>query len=111
MKRLLFIVWLGAIALSAHAREALNVPARSDGEARKFIARVAATCNPPASRVNLDINNVRAMILRGNDYWWDQGEVGMHAMKFPNWRTLRHPKTFLVCGFGLGRGNRCQWIA
>ncbi|MFM7748657.1 MAG: hypothetical protein ACKO7X_12155, partial [Bacteroidota bacterium] len=92
MKRLLFIVWLGAIALSAHAREALNVPARSDGEARKFIARVAATCNPPASRVNLDINNVRAMILRGNDYWWDQGGSGNARYEIPKLEDPTAPK-------------------
>ena len=83
MKRILLVTCLLTTFWSVQAREALNVPARAEGEARKFIARVAATCNPPASRVNLDINNVRAMILRGNDYWWDQGGSGNARYEIP----------------------------
>ncbi len=33
--------------------------------------RVASNCLPATSSVNLDINNVRAMIHNGGDMWWD----------------------------------------
>lgn len=92
MKRLLLT---GFFALTLHAswaREAFNVSTRTEGETRKFIARVAATCNPPASRVNLDINNVRAMILRGNDYWWDQGGSGNARYEIPKLDDPAAPK-------------------
>lgn len=32
---------------------------------------VAAGCNPPASSITLDLNNVRCMIHTGGDMWWD----------------------------------------
>ncbi len=92
MKRILLVTCLMSCLWGAEAREALNVPARAEGDARKFIARVAATCNPPASRVNLDINNVRAMILRGNDYWWDQGGSGNARYEIPKLDDPTAPK-------------------
>lgn len=55
------------------AREDLAAQPSQQEIDRRFIARVASECTPPTARVNLDINNVRAMILRGNDMWWDQG--------------------------------------
>ena len=92
MKRILLVTCLMSCLWGAEAREALNVPTRAEGDARKFIARVAATCNPPASRVNLDINNVRAMILRGNDYWWDQGGSGNARYEIPKLDDPTAPK-------------------
>lgn len=32
-----------------------------------------AACSPSTSRKDLDINNVRALIMNGGDMWWDQG--------------------------------------
>ena len=37
----------------------------------KTIQRIASDCSDPTSSELLDINNVRAIILGGNDMWWD----------------------------------------
>lgn len=69
---LVMAITLGGF-LGAEAREDLSVQPRTQQNNRQFIARVASNCTPPSARINLDINNVRALILRGNDMWWDQG--------------------------------------
>ena len=81
MKRLIrsskLWAWVGIFTLAgwsnAIAREDLAVQPRIEQLNRQFIARVASDCTPPGARINLDINNVRALILRANDMWWDQG--------------------------------------
>ena len=45
--------------------------------------RVASTCTPASARTNLDINNVRTLILNGGDMWWDQGSSGNARYEIP----------------------------
>ena len=33
--------------------------------------RTAASCAPASSSVELDVNNVRALLHNGGDFWWD----------------------------------------
>jgi len=33
--------------------------------------KIMALCSPPSSKIELDINNVRAMMLNAGDMWWD----------------------------------------
>ena len=72
MKKIsLALLFFGGIFTAVQAREDLSVGRRIDQNNRNFIARLASTCTPPSAKINLDINNVRTMILRGNDMWWD----------------------------------------
>jgi len=59
---LVFVVWKG----SSFAQ-----PAYEPLLPRLIQGRVASNCTPAAARTNLDINNVRTLILNGGDMWWD----------------------------------------
>ena len=88
--------WVGILTLagmnSAIAREDLAVQPRTDGANRQFISRLASTCTPAGARINLDINNVRTLILRGNDMWWDQGGSGNARYEVPKLDDPTLPK-------------------
>ncbi len=72
MKKIgLALLFISGLFTTVQAREDLSVGRRTDQNNRNFIARLASTCTPPSAKINLDINNVRTMILRGNDMWWD----------------------------------------
>lgn len=91
-------VWLLAVLMAfagiteTTAREDLAAQPRVDQTNRQFIARVASNCTPPSARINLDINNVRALILRGNDMWWDQGGTGNPRYEVPKLDDPSLPK-------------------
>lgn len=60
---------LAVSALAAEAKEDINRPSRAASSGGT--GRVAALCLAGSSRAELDINNVRAMVLNGGDMWWD----------------------------------------
>ncbi|MDP2188454.1 MAG: hypothetical protein Q8J69_07200, partial [Sphingobacteriaceae bacterium] len=88
--------WVGILTLaglnSAIAREDLAVQPRIEQLNRQFIARVASDCTPPGARISLDINNVRALILRANDMWWDQGGSFTPRYEIPKLDDITLPK-------------------
>lgn len=57
--------------------------------------RVASTCTPASARTNLDINNVRTLILNGGDMWWDQGSSGNARYEIPKNDDPAAPKSTL----------------
>jgi hypothetical protein len=68
------------IAVALTLTVSLNVWAREDESARRRntttgsqnnSGRISSGCQRSSSRVFLDINNVRAMLLNGGDMWWD----------------------------------------
>lgn len=91
-------IWTTVIAVTmvgifgVEAREDISPQPRTQQMNRQFIARVASNCTPPTARINLDINNVRARILRGNDMWWDQGGSGIAGYEIPKLDDPSLPK-------------------
>lgn len=54
------------------ANAAPNIGGGRNGK-KQALLRTAATCNPAAAAIDLDINNVRARLMTGGDMWWDPG--------------------------------------
>ncbi len=85
-------ILLGAVILLAGASGAFAEKTKGLGDSSNKVAGptgVAADCAPPASSIELDLNNVRTLIHSGGDMWWDllsvaQYEVpkggGVHAL-------------------------------
>jgi hypothetical protein len=48
-------------------RENQGMPSRSS----EFFPTKSSSCDPPQSRIDLKVNNVRATLLAGGDMWWD----------------------------------------
>lgn len=91
MKRYLLSLALTALTfVQASAREDLSASARTLPGAAAL--RGAANCSPSTSRVFLDINNVRALILAGGDYWWDQGSSGLPRYEIPKVTDPTQPR-------------------
>lgn len=63
---------LAALAILAHESIAKENVGITGGRVRSGQGTNAA-CSPSTSRKDLDINNVRALIMNGGDMWWDQG--------------------------------------
>ncbi len=45
---------------------------------------LAEDCDPATSQIDLDINNVRARILGGGDFWWDLNVAKYEVPKIPD---------------------------
>ncbi len=60
---------LAILASDLNAKENVGI---TGGRVRSESGTNAA-CSPSTSRKDLDINNVRALIMNGGDMWWDQG--------------------------------------
>ncbi len=71
------------------AREIIGIkPANTNYSAG--LNKTAGGCTAPTAKVNLDINNVRTMILNGGDMWWDLNSARYEIPKVvdPNQRRL-----------------------
>lgn len=66
MKRLITILCL-ILSFVAQAKMSAEQRARAE---KSFEFR-STKCKAPTSRIDIDINNVRATILNGGDMWWD----------------------------------------
>ena len=69
MKRIYFIIILLGFALCLRAAE--NIAIRSNAKPLTQDRSLGAPCSAATSSIDLDINNVRAIILVGGDMWWD----------------------------------------
>lgn len=49
----------------------------------RSVMKVAASCDPPKSQIDIDINNVRAKLLNGGDMWWDIFGTGNARYEIP----------------------------
>lgn len=58
---------LGVSVISAKENVGLN------GGKESATGATSAACTPATAKADLNINNVRALILNGGDMWWDQG--------------------------------------
>lgn len=76
------IAVLSLSASAAIAREDRGPQPRNSNPAM-VQGRVASTCTPASARTNLDINNVRTLILNGGDMWWDQGSSNNARYEIP----------------------------
>ena len=50
--------------------------------------KVAAGCNPSQSKTDLDVNNVRALILGGGDMWWNLADAQYEIPKGGNKHSM-----------------------
>lgn len=68
MKFIYSLLFVGALASSAIAKQPVG-----QVKTRKAVnyRTAALPCNPATSSTDLDINNVRAKLLGGGDFWWD----------------------------------------
>lgn len=70
--RLLLLAAFMLLSVTGFAREIQGfVPKPNNEQANGASMRTASTCFPSNSSVNLDVNNVRALLLNGGDMWWD----------------------------------------
>lgn len=73
------------------AREIIGInPGNTNLGSGNALMKTAAGCSPPTAKVNLDVNNVRAMIMNGGDMWWDLNSAKYEIPKQndPNGRKL-----------------------
>jgi hypothetical protein len=81
MKRNIFY-WALVIAtmasFTATAKEERNKPLKKAGGTKSALA----ACGPATASIDLDINNVRALLMNGGDMWWDRG-VGQARYEVP----------------------------
>ncbi len=68
MKNIIFVIALAFLSSAVIAKE--NVGGHGHRTAAPA-STLATGCNPGVAKTDLDINNVRAMILDGGDMWWD----------------------------------------
>lgn len=66
MKHILTILSVFFVLLLS-ARENQGMPSNKE----VFFATKSSSCDPPQSRIDLKVNNVRATLLSGGDMWWD----------------------------------------
>ncbi len=70
-------------------RENVNDPTRGNSNSTEITNNNATNNKTPtncllgSSRAELDINNVRALLLNGGDMWWDQGGTGNARYEVP----------------------------
>ena len=50
--------------------------------------KVAAGCNPSQSKTDLDVNNVRTLILGGGDMWWNLADAQYEIPKGGNKHSM-----------------------
>jgi hypothetical protein len=67
--KLIFLASLMSAVLVSEARENVSL----QGGRVRSPESITAACAPATSRRDLDINNVRTLIMNGGDMWWDQG--------------------------------------
>jgi len=68
MKKLAMLVLALGALMVAQARPLRTLPVRGGAV---WSGKTQATCAPATSRIDLDVNNVRATLLNGGDMWWD----------------------------------------
>jgi len=70
--RLIIFLLLTMISQQGFSREMLGyVPRQNTNTTNGGALRTASTCFPSTSSVNLDVNNIRCLLLNGGDMWWD----------------------------------------
>lgn len=68
MKKITIYILSSLISLGAFAAKDISPNINTNSTGNK--ANVG-TCNPSTTQVDLDINNIRARLLGGGDFWWD----------------------------------------
>jgi hypothetical protein len=81
-KVLLGIAVLSLTTIVTNAREDRSPQPRNSNPSM-VRNRVASDCDQATARTNLDINNVRTLILNGGDMWWDQGSSDQARYEIP----------------------------
>lgn len=89
MFKKLFLIAISAWAITPTQAKEAKEPLRTGNSS---VSRLASDCRPAASRATLDINNVRALILGGGDYWWDQGGTSQPRYEIPRIDDPTRPK-------------------
>jgi hypothetical protein len=69
--KLLTAVAFLALAFNAQAERNVGVSGMAPISTEDPIRSVASACTPAKAKTDLDINNVRATIMTGGDFWWD----------------------------------------
>lgn len=82
IKSTLLFFLFGAFALQARENAGFSTGGGGNPSGTGGVKSVAAACNPATSKRDLDINNVRALIMNGGDMWWDQG-LGVARYEVP----------------------------
>src|SRR5688500_16179168 len=71
LNRALFLALGSLIVWNADARPNVPYSGGKGGATGSGLGKVQAPCVLGSSRAELDINNVRAMVLNGGDMWWN----------------------------------------
>lgn len=70
-----------ASGIVVSAREAVNVPGRTNAHVSASLKTEAGDCTSPSAQFDLEINNVRARLLTGGDAWWNFSEARYEVPK------------------------------
>src|SRR5688500_7810531 len=79
-KALLLALGVGC-SFGVSAREIAGLPAPAGGKNGNGGGKLAAVCATSSSKAQLDINNVRAMVLNGGDMWWNLADAQYEVPK------------------------------
>lgn len=114
MRKLVYLVLALSIANFASAERHIvgnssNNGANGGGKTGVF------DCSPSTSQIDLDINNVRARILGGGDFWWDGVETARYEIPKVDPASGATPINALFAGAlwftGLDNGGNLQCAA
>ena len=74
LKNLIIIIIVGMLGIgNSYAHKPIND--KSTKKSASSIKSLSAGCLPGSAMTELDLNNVRALILNGGDMWWDLGDA------------------------------------
>jgi hypothetical protein len=100
--KILAIITAISMATALQAREIRGVKP-SNNNYQSGYNKTSAGCAQPSAKVNLDVNNVRTMILNGGDMWWDLSSAKYEIPKVPdNNLTQRHLNSIFAGSLWIG---------
>jgi hypothetical protein len=111
MKKLLFLGLI--LSIVSHASAEKHIDGNSSFNVDNGGGKTGVfDCSPSASQIDLDINNVRARILGGGDFWWDGVETPRYEVPKVDPASGATPLNVLFAGAlwftGLDNGGNLQ---
>ncbi|MCB9256977.1 MAG: hypothetical protein H6579_07605 [Chitinophagales bacterium] len=80
MKKIVILIIGVALGSSSYAAKFSGSTALGTNNSTNSVSNKTGVfdCSPSTSQIDLDINNVRARLLAGGDFWWDGVEAGQY---------------------------------
>lgn len=94
--KLIILAAMVLYVLPLSAREIIGgkPSANKNNLSAENLMKTAAGCSPPTAKVDLDVNNVRTMILNGGDMWWDLSSAKYEIPKVTDPNGIRRHSLF-----------------